>query len=720
MSLRFNVRGLRAERVRADEAALSQIKARLEQLAGERAAADALLVEAKRAVEDVARETVQLQDVERKMAAKLELSRAALIQDCISTLPDDVLRCIFSEAVSRWQTATFRLPDGVKRSTLDFLSRSVQELFLGIRLGTNAAIPPICFPLLRELFVSPASTAIVRTPLSSFITAPVLQHLELRRRPAEIDGISPFLDAVSATVRRLTLFTALTGPCLMVVARLRHLEELTFYEHMTDLSIRDDALELLSTSDPRIWPELTRIKNASYTGGRAWSSEAIFRFIASRNPAKADIGHDEDNAMRPSRLLEFGFDKHSSPWLVNEVKRLLELILCSPESHKANLTLSEVNARNGYKAQRAGQEKSVSQWTSATLDQCGFIQSANAVLAQIQALMDAARQRLGQDETNALPLDPDAKEVLTRSAQELEDLAENLIGAKEEARLELWAHYAAHLPEDIWRCVFEHAALATSSGRAKTPLALASVCSRWRCIALSSPRMWSYISLRLEERHPAEQQLAQLTAQLELAQLMLARSAACPLSVSIFWFYVQPPDAAVLQLMGNVLAAVAQHASRWSDATLVFPGGVQRRPGSGRNRYGMFDCFPAAEAIGPTVRCLTLFDAFTPAPLRALQLLRNVESVDIHALTLDEGAFVTLADSVPPIWPKLTRMVATRFDGASWTSNGLLRLVASRNPQSTGEPAGDAARPCRRLREVIVGRDVPATMIAEIARLLAD
>ncbi|EJD35606.1 hypothetical protein AURDEDRAFT_130542 [Auricularia subglabra TFB-10046 SS5] len=115
------LRRLRTERVLADESALLQIQARLERVQREHGTTQALLAETQRAADELARETHELQDMERQTAARLAEARAALVQECISSLPDDVLRCLFDVAArdnpftvaavcARWRRVALELP----------------------------------------------------------------------------------------------------------------------------------------------------------------------------------------------------------------------------------------------------------------------------------------------------------------------------------------------------------------------------------------------------------------------------------------------------------------------------------------------------------------------------------------------------------------------------------------------------------------------------------
>ncbi|EJD33126.1 hypothetical protein AURDEDRAFT_189096 [Auricularia subglabra TFB-10046 SS5] len=87
-----DARRWRAERVKADEAALVEAQARLQ-------ASIAQQADAQRVLDDVTRGVVDLRDLTQSLATRLHESRYALLRQCMASLPDDVLRCIFEATV---------------------------------------------------------------------------------------------------------------------------------------------------------------------------------------------------------------------------------------------------------------------------------------------------------------------------------------------------------------------------------------------------------------------------------------------------------------------------------------------------------------------------------------------------------------------------------------------------------------------------------------------
>src|ERR1700683_838801 len=59
----------------------------------------------------------------------------------------------------------------------------------------------------------------------------------------------------------------------------------------------------------------------------------------------------------------------------------------------------------------------------------------------------------------------------------------------------------------------------------KMPLLLGEICSRWRSIALSTPRLWASFSLSIRPKY--------LNSDVELAKTWLSRSGTCPLSINL-------------------------------------------------------------------------------------------------------------------------------------------------------------------------------------------
>lgn len=101
------------------------------------------------------------------------------------------------------------------------------------------------------------------------------------------------------------------------------------------------------------------------------------------------------------------------------------------------------------------------------------------------------------------------------------------------------------------------------------PLLLAEICSRWRAIALSTPQLWTTISVHFPSN---------VGRVLEAVQMWLKRSGSLPLAVNIRW---RSFEKEYLQFANNAnwssLDAILAQADRWRYAYLVLPGKDLRR-----------------------------------------------------------------------------------------------------------------------------------------------
>lgn len=96
--------------------------------------------------------------------------------------------------------------------------------------------------------------------------------------------------------------------------------------------------------------------------------------------------------------------------------------------------------------------------------------------------------------------------------------------------------------------------------RKTTPLILSSVCTLWRAVALSSPRLWSYVSLCLSE--------VRYETQVKLLTEWFARSGVCPLTINLVF---QNEAAWTSVIPKELIKLLAQHSSRWRSVNLVLP-----------------------------------------------------------------------------------------------------------------------------------------------------
>ncbi|KAJ7055768.1 hypothetical protein C8F01DRAFT_1157635 [Mycena amicta] len=93
---------------------------------------------------------------------------------------------------------------------------------------------------------------------------------------------------------------------------------------------------------------------------------------------------------------------------------------------------------------------------------------------------------------------------------------------------------------------------------ATAPLLVAQICQRWREIALSSPRLWSFISLAVKKPEPGKIPRYGGVAHTDL---WLLRAAERRLSIAV---HIETP----LRLSSNILEALAARCARWENVVL--------------------------------------------------------------------------------------------------------------------------------------------------------
>jgi hypothetical protein len=145
----------------------------------------------------------------------------------------------------------------------------------------------------------------------------------------------------------------------------------------------------------------------------------------------------------------------------------------------------------------------------------------------------------------------ETKREITRLKLELEELARKRDELTEHIDLHLaLVSPARRLPEDVVREIFtasipsdRHPSLSTKG----SPVAMTLICSDWRRVALSMPRLWT--SLHVEMPESSSFKLAHTRL-----QSWLLRSAHLPLSISISFPYGGSE---------SLLPALIQHSDRW-------------------------------------------------------------------------------------------------------------------------------------------------------------
>ncbi|KAJ7762482.1 hypothetical protein B0H16DRAFT_1368650 [Mycena metata] len=140
---------------------------------------------------------------------------------------------------------------------------------------------------------------------------------------------------------------------------------------------------------------------------------------------------------------------------------------------------------------------------------------------------------------------------------------------------------ARRLPLDIIQeifiaCLPTHRNCVMSASEA--PVLLGRICSSWRAISLSTPRLWS--SLHIVDPAPhgdpigASAVADRVTLRLATTKMWLARSGHCPLSISLKVGFEHSDDEQPLVTRSPFLQLLVQFAPRWQHIHLVTPPAV--------------------------------------------------------------------------------------------------------------------------------------------------
>ncbi|KAF7346554.1 hypothetical protein MSAN_01883500 [Mycena sanguinolenta] len=192
------------------------------------------------------------------------------------------------------------------------------------------------------------------------------------------------------------------------------------------------------------------------------------------------------------------------------------------------------------------------------------------------------------------------------------------------------------LPPDIVREIFV-ACLPTTRNAVmsaqEAPLLLCRICSAWRTIALSSPRLWASIHvpfdyvLRNEARMPAVAQ-------------WLQRSGACPLSLSVVFEDLQWADGS--SSGSALLASLADFSARWWHVEFMELSPARTRE--------------LARIRPPALESLKLTGHVGGSLLAALELVKvsTLRAVALHSRSAEHLDDIVLA--MPLLWDQLTHL----------------------------------------------------------------
>ncbi|KAJ6573488.1 hypothetical protein DFH09DRAFT_388978, partial [Mycena vulgaris] len=215
-------------------------------------------------------------------------------------------------------------------------------------------------------------------------------------------------------------------------------------------------------------------------------------------------------------------------------------------------------------------------------------QTRNHVIAPFSSMSSPFTSKLG---TNYCPQDEEIIEIqsllvepalqlkcLDDEITELQKAVEKLRDERDKLAAYVDAHRALispfrRLPLDIIQalfmaCIPTHRNCVMSAREA--PVLLGRICSSWRTISLSTPRLWSRLHIVEPNRSypppdsPFEEKLAQ---RLEITKMWLGRSGQCPLSISLQSSYDHV--SAVSATQHHIIHALLPFASRWEHITLA-------------------------------------------------------------------------------------------------------------------------------------------------------
>ncbi|KAJ7435771.1 hypothetical protein B0H11DRAFT_1755680, partial [Mycena galericulata] len=98
----------------------------------------------------------------------------------------------------------------------------------------------------------------------------------------------------------------------------------------------------------------------------------------------------------------------------------------------------------------------------------------------------------------------------------------------------------------------------------QSPLFLGHICRKWRDISLSTPSLWTSITLLLGNVTAHQRQL-------HLLELWLSRSRSCPLLISLHFDPSYLPSNAPAVSVTEFIEAILPHCGRWKDVQLMAP-----------------------------------------------------------------------------------------------------------------------------------------------------
>ncbi|KZP24000.1 hypothetical protein FIBSPDRAFT_441954 [Athelia psychrophila] len=154
----------------------------------------------------------------------------------------------------------------------------------------------------------------------------------------------------------------------------------------------------------------------------------------------------------------------------------------------------------------------------------------------------------------------------------------------------------------------------TEGGLNKSPLIFSSVCALWRSIAVSTPSLWSSVSLQIER--------SRQTMDLLLMKMWLARAREMPLFISLTCNFLCEGDG-----MAPLFTLFASYSQQWQAVSLHLPPSLMDHLTSVKNHLPKLRWLSVGYAWGATYHPMDMFQA---APrLRSIELAEGISPGEI-------------------------------------------------------------------------------------------
>ncbi|KAK0206811.1 hypothetical protein DFS33DRAFT_621419 [Desarmillaria ectypa] len=264
-------------------------------------------------------------------------------------------------------------------------------------------------------------------------------------------------------------------------------------------------------------------------------------------------------------------------------------------------------------------------------------------------------QRYLQQICSEIPYHRDALKRLERRRQHLQALLDQNSASFSPIRA---------IPTEILSLIFDYLCSNIGFNDRAQPLVLASVCYRWRCIAVSYPSIWTRINAPRNSPHADEHTR-------NFVQLYLDRSQDMPLRIHVSDFPLGLPDSTLLSIL-------AAHSYRWLRATFSlttegYYALFRALEGQSLTRLRKFNLYgPSLDGVPDSFQCALM----TACKLDILTVQKPIERPESLGLPFGRIRLLNLIDHDDPasILRCITQTINLRH----------LRITATSNCQSRG------------------------------------